>query len=253
MLRSFGGHPIRGSILSTVSAYEAKNLGQVYESQIERLVLFSTLLLYLAIQRKSCLQFTSLSEIHTGIVGFIKPIVLWGFRSRCRRPCLSSIMTCNPSLQPALFTLCLPREILFTHLNASNAVSVVCSVVLFDSISVPVEAPMVNVTAQSSTSIAAFWELPNRYTKDKDFLSFKLLYQSRTPLRSDRKNTLTVKKGFSTVVTGLEKFTEYEFKVWAFSSVADGPKSSSKVARTLEDGKRLKLLIRLMNGQYGEL
>ncbi|XP_068728102.1 uncharacterized protein [Montipora capricornis] len=101
---------------------------------------------------------------------------------------------------------------------------------------VPVEAPMVNVTAQSSTSIAAFWELPKRYTKDKDILSFKLLYQSRTPLRSDRKNTLTVKKkGFSTVVTGLEKFTEYEFKVWAFSSVADGPKSSSKVARTLED------------------
>ena len=107
-----------------------------------------------------------------------------------------------------------------------------------DSISVPViKAPiLVSVTAQSSTSVAAFWELPKRYTNDKDILSFKLLYRS---LVSDTANNITVEKAFSTVVTGLEKFTEYEFKVCVFSSVGRGPKSSSKIARTLEDGKGL--------------
>ncbi|XP_068728042.1 neogenin-like [Montipora capricornis] len=101
---------------------------------------------------------------------------------------------------------------------------------------VPVKTPiLVKVTAQSSTSVAAFWELPKWYTNHKDILSFKLLYRS---LASDTKNVttaLTIEKNFSTVVTGLEKFTEYEFKVCAFSSVGCGPKSSPKIARTLED------------------
>ena len=38
-------------------------------------------------------------------------------------------------------------------------------------------------------------------------------------------------------VTGLDKYTEYEFQVLAFTSVGDGPKSSPKVKRTLQDGK----------------
>ena len=38
-------------------------------------------------------------------------------------------------------------------------------------------------------------------------------------------------------VTGLDKFTEYEFKVLALSSDGDGPKSSVIVVRTKEDGK----------------
>ena len=121
--------------------------------------------------------------------------------------------------------------------EVSNDVSVVCSVVPFDSISVPVKRPiLVSVTAQSSTSVTAVWELPQRYTNDKDILSFKLLYRS---LVSDTANNTTVEKASTTVVTGLEKFTEYEFKVCVFSSVGCGPKSSSKIARTLEDGKGL--------------
>ena len=116
----------------------------------------------------------------------------------------------------------------------------VCSVVPFVSVSVPVKTPiLVNVTPQSSTSVAAFWELPKWYTNDKDMLSYKLLYRS---LASDTKTVtaaLTVKENFSTVVTGLEKFTKYEFKVCVCSSVGCGPKSSPKIARTLEDGKGL--------------
>ena len=40
-------------------------------------------------------------------------------------------------------------------------------------------------------------------------------------------------------VTGLEKYTEYEFKVLAFTSIGDGPNGSVKVEITKEDGKRL--------------
>ena len=38
-------------------------------------------------------------------------------------------------------------------------------------------------------------------------------------------------------VTGLDKNTEYEFQVLAFTSVGDGPNSSVEVERTKEDGK----------------
>ncbi len=60
--------------------------------------------------------------------------------------------------------------------------------------------------------------------------------------------TLVINNGTSltTSVTGLDKYTEYEFQVLAFTSVGDGPKSSIKVARTKEDGKNFK---ELRNGQ----
>ena len=38
-------------------------------------------------------------------------------------------------------------------------------------------------------------------------------------------------------VTGLEKYTSYEFQVLAYTSVGDGPNSSSVVERTKEDGR----------------
>ena len=41
-------------------------------------------------------------------------------------------------------------------------------------------------------------------------------------------------------VTGLDKYTEYAFQVLAFTSVGDGTKSSIEVARTREDGKKMK-------------
>ena len=44
-------------------------------------------------------------------------------------------------------------------------------------------------------------------------------------------------------VTGLDKYTEYEFQVLAFTSVGDGPKSSVEVERTKEDGNNLVVMI----------
>lgn len=40
-------------------------------------------------------------------------------------------------------------------------------------------------------------------------------------------------------IGGLEKYTEYEFQVLAFTSVGDGENSSVVVERTNEDGKKL--------------
>ena len=40
-------------------------------------------------------------------------------------------------------------------------------------------------------------------------------------------------------VSGLEKFTEYEFDVLAYTSAGDGPKTSVVIARTKEDGENL--------------
>ena len=75
-------------------------------------------------------------------------------------------------------------------------------------------------------------------------MSFKLLYQkegSNVPqiqTIKDAKN-VRIENGLLVLfwqVTGLEKFTQYEFKVCVISLVGCGPKSSSKMARTLEDG-----------------
>ena len=123
----------------------------------------------------------------------------------------------------------------------------------FFSIPVPVEAPvLVKLTAQSSTSVNASWKLPIRYYDERNLISFKLLYQKQDSNASEiqtikdvawvyAKNVSIINGSlvFFWQVTGLEKFTEYEFKVCVFSSVECGPKSSSKIVRTLEDGKGL--------------
>ena len=55
---------------------------------------------------------------------------------------------------------------------------------------------------------------------------------SSSEVRIDGNATLTED------VTGLDKYTEYEFQVLAFTSVGDGPKSSVEVQRTMQDGKK---------------
>ena len=88
---------------------------------------------------------------------------------------------------------------------------------------------------------------------ERNLISFKLLYQKQDSNVSEiqtikdvaweiyAKNVAIINGSlvFFWQVTGLEKFTKYEFKVCVFSSVECGPESSSKIARTLEDGKGL--------------
>lgn len=47
--------------------------------------------------------------------------------------------------------------------------------------------------------------------------------------------TINGETTFSEDITGLDKHTEYEFQVLAFTSHGDGPKSSVVVERTMED------------------
>ena len=56
---------------------------------------------------------------------------------------------------------------------------------------------------------------------------------SQSEVRIDGNATLTED------AAELDKYTEYEFQVLAFTSIGDGTKSSVEVQRTLEDGESL--------------
>ena len=94
------------------------------------------------------------------------------------------------------------------------------------------------MTAITSTSISASWQLPPEDYRHGIITGFKLFVKrkgsndSTTILLIDSASILTK------TVNGLDAFTEYEFQVLAFTSVGDGPKSSVKVAKTREDGRR---------------
>ena len=110
-------------------------------------------------------------------------------------------------------------------------------------ISVPSQAPSnFTVAAITSTSIKASWQLPPEYARHGPITGFKLFYKEKDSVGSPTVLTNNVTR-LSRVVRGLDKYTEYEFQVLAFSSKGDGPKSSVVVERTKEDGKIYKTMV----------
>ena len=109
---------------------------------------------------------------------------------------------------------------------------------LFMFISVPSQPPTAfKLTATSSTRIAASWQLPPVFARHgRTITGFKLFYKEKVSGVSMSKLTISGESTLSRNVTGLDKYTEYEFQVLAFTSDGDGPKSSVEVERTLEDG-----------------
>ena len=105
-------------------------------------------------------------------------------------------------------------------------------------ISVPSQPPTAfKLTATSSTSITASWQLPPVFARHgRTITGFKLFYKKKG--FGGSATTLAISRGsiLSENVTGLDKYTEYEFQVLAFTSDGDGPKSSVVVERTMEDG-----------------
>ena len=105
-------------------------------------------------------------------------------------------------------------------------------------ISVPSQPPTAfKLTASSSTSIIASRQLPLVSAgHGRKITGFKLFYRKKGSVGSA--TTLTISSGstLSRNVTGLDKYTEYEFQVLAFTSDGDGPKSPVEVQRTMEDG-----------------
>ena len=102
---------------------------------------------------------------------------------------------------------------------------------------VPSQPPTAfQLTASSSTSITASWQLPPVFARHGNIAGFKLFYKKKGSAGSA--TTLTISDGatLNRTVSGLNKYTEYEFQVLAFTSDGDGPKSSVKVKRTMEDG-----------------
>ena len=95
------------------------------------------------------------------------------------------------------------------------------------------------VTASSSTSVTAFWQLPSADSRNGIIIGFKLFYKRKSS--GEPATVITINNGTTSAkdITGLFKYTEYELQVLAFTSVGDGPKSSSRIERTKEDGKKL--------------
>ena len=92
------------------------------------------------------------------------------------------------------------------------------------------------VSATSSTSIRASWQLPAENSRNGIISGFKLFYKRRS--FSEPGTVFLIKSAAvsNKVVNGLDKYTEYEFQVLAFTSAGDGKNSSVVVKRTKEDG-----------------
>ncbi|XP_022810231.1 receptor-type tyrosine-protein phosphatase F-like [Stylophora pistillata] len=101
---------------------------------------------------------------------------------------------------------------------------------------VPSQPPSnLTLSANSSTSIAASWKLPPAYSRHGSITGFKLFYKKKGFTGSMSAKSINSGTTFSGDVVSLEKYTEYEFQVLAFTPHGDGPKSSVVVERTMED------------------
>ena len=87
----------------------------------------------------------------------------------------------------------------------------------------------------SSTSVLASWRLPS----GGSLQGIKLLYKITDT--EDPFNVITIYNNstLNARITGLAKFTEYEFHVLAFTGNGNGPVSPVQVVRTSEDGKTI--------------
>ena len=89
----------------------------------------------------------------------------------------------------------------------------------------------------SSTSIRATWQSPPEYFRNGIIGGYKMIYKKKGSAGSPTILVINDGATLNKTVTGLDKFTEYAFQVWAFTSVGDGRRSYVKFARTKENGK----------------
>ena len=106
-------------------------------------------------------------------------------------------------------------------------------------LSAPSQAPTsFSVTPLNSTSIKASWQLPTIDSVSGIITGFKLLYRNKISA-ADPLTVITIgsKTTLTQDITGLEKFTEYEFQILAILPPGNGAQSAVKTVRTTEDGK----------------
>ena len=93
------------------------------------------------------------------------------------------------------------------------------------------------MTAITSTSVLATWQLPPVDSRNGGITGFKLYFKRKGVDESPAILHIESPSITTETVTGLYKFTEYEFQVSALTSVGEGTKSSVKTERTQEGGK----------------
>jgi len=76
----------------------------------------------------------------------------------------------------------------------------------------------------TSTSVRASWQLPIAAFMSGIITGFKLLYRNTSSAAEDNLTVITIRDNstLSMDVTGLGKFTEYEFQMLAFSFTGNG-------------------------------
>ena len=98
------------------------------------------------------------------------------------------------------------------------------------------------MTSQTSTSILASWQHPST-SHSEIIIGYKLFYKRKASPGSGYTMLVDDARKLSINVTGLLKYTEYEFQILAFTSAGDGANSSSVTERTKEDGNKMTSLI----------
>ena len=98
------------------------------------------------------------------------------------------------------------------------------------------------MTASNSTSITASWQLPPADSRNGVITGFKLFFKKRGSAGLQAALTMSNRQIRFKHVTGLEKYSEYEFQLLAFTSTGDGPRSAVAVERTMEDGRIIPLV-----------
>ena len=93
---------------------------------------------------------------------------------------------------------------------------------------------------------AASWQLPLEDSRNGIIKGFKLFYKKKGFAGSASSVLINGGNTLTKTVTGLLKYTEYEFQVLAFTSAGDGTNSSVKTVRTNEDGKQITITITVL-------
>ena len=94
------------------------------------------------------------------------------------------------------------------------------------------------LAASTSTSIIASWQLPPEDSRNGIITGYKLFYKKKGSLWPASMQPINGQATHSQEVTGLDKYTEYEFQILASTSVGDGPKSTVVYEKTKEAGKK---------------
>ena len=95
-----------------------------------------------------------------------------------------------------------------------------------------------SVSPLSSTSVLASWQLPPAGTLQ----GAKLLYKITDTEDPFTAITIVNNSTLNTSITGLGKFTEYEFHLLVLTVNGYRPVSPVKVVRTSEDGKTIPIV-----------